>query len=314
MVFKSGVVSGTGFMDALSKHIGTSMIEGVIVLPDTFGEGTIKSYRFGPIRMMVSQCMLNEDIILKRTGAEQGKDEITFSFRNLFSRQSGGLLPSVQVSSSDIDLEISICAGTVISNILLTVHAGLIKDLLNDQKENALLQHIISGNEPYLYDEIMSPEIQQVAADIVGIEEPERLRDFYLRLKAEELIYLFFVELLKRHNTSQYSIYAADVMIMYKIRDKIAANLSITPDIIELTRFSNMSESKMNKVFKQIFGSSIYNYYQKLRMKEAAYLIREKKNMVSDVGYRLGFTNLSHFARLFEKHIGMKPKRYSSTA
>ncbi|WP_394350737.1 AraC family transcriptional regulator [Chitinophaga tropicalis] len=29
------------------------------------------------------------------------------------------------------------------------------------------------------------------------------------------------------------------------------------------------------------------------------------------VGYQPGFTNLSHFSRVFEQHIGMKPKKYS---
>jgi AraC-like DNA-binding protein len=29
---------------------------------------------------------------------------------------------------------------------------------------------------------------------------------------------------------------------------------------------------------------------------------------VSETGYKLGFTNLSHFGRVFEKHFLMKPK------
>jgi len=48
-------------------------------------------------------------------------------------------------------------------------------------------------------------------------------------------------------------------------------------------------------------------------MKEAALLLKEKKRSVSDVGYELGFTNLSHFSRVFAQHIGMKPKKYSRT-
>jgi len=31
------------------------------------------------------------------------------------------------------------------------------------------------------------------------------------------------------------------------------------------------------------------------------------------VGYQLGFTNLSHFSRVFEQHTGKKPKKYSAT-
>ncbi len=48
-------------------------------------------------------------------------------------------------------------------------------------------------------------------------------------------------------------------------------------------------------------------------MKEAARLLKEEQLSVSEVGYRLGFTNLSHFTRVFEEHIGMKPKKFSKT-
>jgi len=33
------------------------------------------------------------------------------------------------------------------------------------------------------------------------------------------------------------------------------------------------------------------------------------KLSVSEVSYRLGFTNLSHFSRVFDQHTGLKPKR-----
>ncbi|MBT2622581.1 helix-turn-helix domain-containing protein [Chryseobacterium sp. ISL-6] len=56
----------------------------------------------------------------------------------------------------------------------------------------------------------------------------------------------------------------------------------------------------------------IYDYYQHLRMKEAARLLRDEKLSVSEAGYQMGFENLSHFSRVFEKHIGQKPKKYSN--
>jgi AraC-like DNA-binding protein len=31
---------------------------------------------------------------------------------------------------------------------------------------------------------------------------------------------------------------------------------------------------------------------------------------VSEVGFTMGFTNLSHFAKVFEEHVGMKPKTF----
>jgi len=72
-----------------------------------------------------------------------------------------------------------------------------------------------------------------------------------------------------------------------------------------------MAETKMRKLFRQIYGMGLYQYYQAFRIKEAAYLIKEKKLSVSQVGYQMGFTNLSHFTRVFEKETGYKPKKYS---
>jgi AraC-like DNA-binding protein len=76
---------------------------------------------------------------------------------------------------------------------------------------------------------------------------------------------------------------------------------------------AGMSPTKLKRLFKQIFGNSIFNYYQEFRMKEAARLLKEEKLSVSDVGYQLGFTNLSHFSKVFAVHIGMKPKQYSKS-
>ncbi|MDR1348728.1 MAG: helix-turn-helix domain-containing protein [Prevotellaceae bacterium] len=84
------------------------------------------------------------------------------------------------------------------------------------------------------------------------------------------------------------------------------------PVIKELAIYANMSPSKLKRLFRQILGDSIFSYYQTFRMKEVARLLKEEKKLsVSDVGYRLGFTNLSHFSRIFKEHIGMKPKQYS---
>jgi AraC-like DNA-binding protein len=80
-----------------------------------------------------------------------------------------------------------------------------------------------------------------------------------------------------------------------------------------LAEFANMSLSKLKRIFKQIFGDSIFNYYQTFRMQEAARLLKEEKLSVSEAGYRLGFSNLSHFSRVFEQHMGMKPKKYTQS-
>lgn len=308
----------------LAEFTKSKSDDGLFILPEAYGEGYIKSFNFGTqLNMMISQCEFKEEMIIKRAGGNSRKDEITFSFRNLFQQDKTqnpeGLasnrsvaMPSVQVSAGDIDIEVIIPEKTKINTIVITIHMDLLKSWISDKAENKFLNTITLSDKAYLYDQIISNEIEQVASKIALVNSEEELSHFYLKLKTEEMIYLFLSELSKRETITNYPLNVADVKAMYAIKETLCSDLSNPPDLTHLAFISNMSESKMNKLFKQIFGNSIYNYYQALRMNEAAYLIREEKLSVSETGYRLGFSNLSHFSRIFEKHIGLKPKKYSA--
>jgi AraC-like DNA-binding protein len=87
-------------------------------------------------------------------------------------------------------------------------------------------------------------------------------------------------------------------------------HLGTPPVIKELAACANMNQSKLKRLFKQFSATAFLVIIKKFRMKEAARLLKEEKLSVSDVGYQLGFTSLSHFSRVFAVHIGMKPKQY----
>lgn len=312
-------------IEKLAEFTKSKSNDGLFVLPENYGKGYIKSFNFGPeMNMMINQCEFKEEMTITRAGGNSRKEEITFSFRNLFAQDNkvaekedsvvkrSAAIPSVQVSAGDIDIEVFIPAKTKINTIVITVHINLLKSWINDTVENKFLNTITLQDKPYLYDQIISNEILEVAGKIGSTAENKQLGHFYLKMKAEEMIYHFLSEMSKRESITSYPLNVADVKAMYNIKDILSSDLSNPPDLGDLALLSNMSESKMNKLFKQIFGNSIYNYYQALRMNEAAYLIREEKLSVSETGYRLGFSNLSHFSRIFEKHIGMKPKKYSA--
>jgi len=104
------------------------------------------------------------------------------------------------------------------------------------------------------------------------------------------------------------SIDQADLKKMDKLLEFLLADLSLIPHLKNLSREIGISLTKMKYLFRLMFHDSIYNYYQKARMQEAARLLIN--NTVSETGYALGFSNLSHFGRLFEKHFQLKPKRF----
>lgn len=312
MIFEFDSDEKTGAMRAFADVTGSTIQEkGLITLPSSLGSGYMKGFNFGPhLRMMLHHYELKETLIFRRGGAGGMRNTFTLAFHNTQPRTSDvRLLPTVQLPSPNLPMEIIFPAHTLISTILISIESELLRELLN----NPTLIQLFEGNSTYLYEEILSPEIQDVAAQIITPHAPAALYNYYFRLKAEELIYLFFVELQQRQQTTTYTLNGEDVKKIYAVRDLIITDLGIAPDVKALAQQAGMSESKIQRLFKQIFGDTIYNYYQHLRMKEAAYLIKEKKLSVSEAGYQLGFSNLSHFTRLFEKHHGAKPKKFSKT-
>ena len=298
--------------------------DGIRHVPPHMGTGFIKGYIFNPkLRMIVRQYQLKEDWVVDR-GFSEYEDKMVriafhhnyyatddFKYKLLQLSNSRQILPSVQVATTALNYEL-LPANKIVNSIVITVHADYLKELLKPTAGNDLLQTILTAEQPLLFEEIISPLIQDVAAEIIKAKPMMELADFFYRIKTEELIYLLFAELLKRENTTLQALNAIDVQRVYEVRNKLLADLNKPSAFAELVKLSGMSESKLKRLFKQIFGKSIYSYYQGFRMKEAAYLIREERFSVSEVGYRLGFTNLSHFSRLFEAHIGKKPKKYAA--
>ncbi|HXO74010.1 MAG TPA: helix-turn-helix transcriptional regulator, partial [Puia sp.] len=97
---------------------------------------------------------------------------------------------------------------------------------------------------------------------------------------------------------------------MFQARSLLVSDLSAPPTIASLARSILMSESQLKQSFREIFGVSVYQYFQNARLEKARQLLAANKKTVKEVGYELGFTNIGHFSRLFERAYHVKPKKF----
>lgn len=325
MVFEFSDSSKSTLMEAFAAFVGGQIQDGVIAIPGALGSGYIKGIKLGAsCKLMLHRCKLKEDLLFRRIAAKDARHNITFTFHTgqpfqqtremdaQLEAEQSSRFPSVKITSANIDYETLIPAKTNINTIIIVIHFDDLCELLSLDVDHSLLQKILSDKRPYFYEEELSAKMQEVANDMFSAIVPGDLHILYYKIKVQELIYLFFAELLKRDGLKNYPINASDIKMAYLVRDQIISDLSIIPNLSVLAKQANISESKLKRLFKQIFGQSIYNYYQIRRMKEAACLISEQKLSVSEAGYKLGFSNLSHFSRIFQRYVGMKPKKYSS--
>jgi AraC-like DNA-binding protein len=195
--------------------------------------------------------------------------------------------------------------------INIEVDANYLNGLFGLSGKSPALQSLLQNTQPLLFEQMVYPSLQKIVDEIMAAPVGGTFELFFLRIKAEELVCKLLMELEKRDEKHLYPLNIHDIQTIYKVKERMLEHLETPPVIKELAACANMSQSKLKRLFKQIFGNSIFNYYQEFRMKEAARLLKEEKLSVSDVGYQLGFTNLSHFAKVFKEHAGMRPKQYS---
>lgn len=313
-------------INLLARSIDVELQNDVLHIPPHIGTGYIRRIKINhKMHIFIRNFEFKLEWKLTRNNLENDKNLILIAFHNIFKskydslREPSGLLtatgslPSAMISSVGLGAEIIIPAHVKNSSIVIAVYSDYLKELINDSGNNYLIQTLVAGSESFLFEEIISPQIQDLAAEIVNANIIEPLHRLYFRSKAEQLIYLLLVELLKRDQISIGAINNADIKTIYRVRNKILENIDEPPKLEDIVLFSGMSKSKLQVLFKQVFGNSIYNYYQSYRMRQAADMIREEHISVSEVGYRMGFSNMSHFTRMFERHIGVKPKKYATT-
>lgn len=94
---------------------------------------------------------------------------------------------------------------------------------------------------------------------------------------------------------------------IYQARDILLQRIGEPITIKELSRKVATNECYLKKGFKEVFGTTIFDFYQQQRMEHAKYLLYEKSLSVTDVSLLLGYSSISHFSSAFKKHTGLKP-------
>jgi AraC family transcriptional regulator len=99
----------------------------------------------------------------------------------------------------------------------------------------------------------------------------------------------------------------ADREKIIRAREVLLRQIGEPLTIKELSRKVAINECYLKKGFKEMFGTTIFDFYQGQRMEHARYLLYEKGLSVTEVSVMLGYSSISHFSTAFKKHTGLKP-------
>jgi AraC-like DNA-binding protein len=100
----------------------------------------------------------------------------------------------------------------------------------------------------------------------------------------------------------------SDLESMRHIEQILSSRLEGFPSLESLAHAVFMSTSKLKTLFKQVYGHTLYDYYNKNRLQRAKEMLVTGQYSIKQAGCEIGFSNLSHFAKAFKKEYGVLPR------
>ncbi|GAB3758153.1 chromate resistance protein ChrB domain-containing protein [Spirosoma pomorum] len=93
------------------------------------------------------------------------------------------------------------------------------------------------------------------------------------------------------------------------IQDQIDTNLSLS--LTELSESVAVNPAYISRMFARYFDDlSFGDYIRKLRIEKALQLLETTTYTLTEIAYLTGFSDQSHFTRIFKKTMGQNPSEY----
>jgi AraC-like DNA-binding protein len=100
-----------------------------------------------------------------------------------------------------------------------------------------------------------------------------------------------------------------DKDVMHAVKEYLHSTFQENHSLLELSRHFGISQSKLKKAFKELFGVPVIEYLYDLKMQHAKNLLYDQRMNVGEVSSMVGYKNANHFATAFKRKFGVNPSK-----
>lgn len=94
-------------------------------------------------------------------------------------------------------------------------------------------------------------------------------------------------------------------------RDRLLADLRDPPDLAQLARDVGLSAKRLNRGFRELYGTTVFNYLRDARLDAARAALEGGSELsLKRLAWELGYTQTSNFITAFRRRFGVSPGVY----
>ena len=174
------------------------------------------------------------------------------------------------------------------------------------------LRRFLAGGaaEPFFKALVMTPQMRRVVTDLATATCAGNLRRLLIESMARELICLS-VHALGRTGedlAQESGLKPPEVKRLHQARDILELSLAHPPSVTDLASQVGINRTKLRAGFKQLFGTTIFEFCKEQRLDKAWTLLEVEGMTIGQVAEATGYEYDANFSTAFKKHFGILPK------
>jgi len=193
----------------------------------------------------------------------------------------------------------------------VNIHTGRFIQLFEGHShEMDCLTEKVAALQPFLIHrpgQPFTPSMQTLIQSMQSNPFKGGMKRLYLEAKTMELMLLQWQQFSTPALPVRTPWRKEDIDRMYLVREILQQHILDPPSLAELARRSGLNEFKLKKGFREVFGTTVFGYFNTLRLEQAHLLLCNTRLSISEIAYQTGWAHPQHFTRAFKKHYGITP-------
>ena len=205
-------------------------------------------------------------------------------------------------------------ARTPICAVSIYIDTILLNKIMRNQHHQmpAGMRDILEGvNEKrhYYHSSNMTPAMNVAIHQILNCPYCGPLKYLYLESKALELITHRLAQVVSPESIlkNSFVLRPDDIDRIHHAREIMSRDLENPPTLFKLARLVGLTHTKLNRGFREIYGTTVFGYLHQIRLEQAKLLLEEQRMNVTEVAFTVGYNSLPSFSTAFSKHFGLNP-------
>ena len=204
-------------------------------------------------------------------------------------------------------------ADTPVRYVDIYIDRTLLHKIMTDQHDRIPtgMPGIVNKADEKLYyhASITTPIVNMAVHQILNCPYQCPLKRLYLESKALELISHNLAQFVSPESTlkNHSALRPDDIERIHHAREIISRDLENPPMLLELARLVGLSHTKLNRGFREIYGTTVFGYLRKIRLEQAKLLLEKQRMSVTEAAFSVGYNSLPSFSTAFSRHFGLKP-------